>query len=219
MTSTAKLEPRYAGEFLASEANGHQSREVITVLSGSKANAGDVLGKILEGSAVGAAVGGNTGNGVLGAVTLSLGAKPGVYRLTCFAVAANAGKFLLEDPTGIQVGVVTVAVAFSAGGLAFTLADGATDFVAGDSFTITVATGSLKYVPLDPAGTDGRQTAAAIAYDVIDATLADTTGVAVVRHAEVNGAEIGWGTANGGQITQGIADLASRGILVRTGSV
>lgn len=38
----------------------------------------------------------------------------------------------------MQIGDGVVGSAFSAGGLAFTLADGATDFVAGDSFTIAV---------------------------------------------------------------------------------
>jgi hypothetical protein len=38
----------------------------------------------------------------------------------------------------VEIGNGDVAVAFSAGGLAFTLADGATDFASGDQFTITV---------------------------------------------------------------------------------
>ena len=46
--------------------------------------------------------------------------------------------FEVEDPDGILVGVGTVAVAFSAGGVAFTIADGATDFVAGSGFYVDV---------------------------------------------------------------------------------
>jgi hypothetical protein len=95
------------------------------------------------GAATAAAVAGNTGNGTMGTVTVGAGAKAGVYVLTCIEPGTNAGKFLLQDPDGIAVGVVTVAAAFSAGGLGFTLADGSTDFASGDAFTITVATNTL----------------------------------------------------------------------------
>ena len=213
---SVKSEPKYAGEFIASMANGQRSLDNITLLSGSVANPGDVLGKITNGAATPAAVAGNTGNGAHGAVTLSQGAKVGVYHLVIVEPATNAGAFIVEDPDGIIIGHGTVGVAFSAGGLAFTLADGSTDFVSGDSFTITVAAGSGKYVPIDAAGVDGRQTAAAIAYAKIDATSADTVGPAVTRSCEVNGSEIGWGTLNGGQITQGTLDLAAKGIIVRS---
>lgn len=86
-----------------------------------------------------AALGTNTGNGVMGAITVSIGAKKGDYVLTVVEPGSNVGTFIVIDPDGKQIGDGVVASAFSAGGLAFTLADGATDFVAGDSFTITVA--------------------------------------------------------------------------------
>lgn len=88
------------------------------------------------GSASSTAYAGNTGNGTMGTVTVSAGAKEGTYNLEIIEPAANAGKFSVEDPDGVIIGTGTVGVAFSAGGLAFTLADGATDFVAGDGFTI-----------------------------------------------------------------------------------
>lgn len=97
-----------------------------------------VGGVALAGTAVAAAVAGNTGNGTCGAVTVSAGAKAGVYTLTILEPGSNVGAFVVEDPDGIPIGNGDVATAFSAGGLAFTLADGATDFVAGDQFTITV---------------------------------------------------------------------------------
>lgn len=86
-----------------------------------------------------AALGTNTGNGTMGAITVTAGAKPGRYTLTIIEPGANTGTFNVIDPDGIQIGDGVVASAFSAGGLAFTLADGATDFVAGDAFAITVA--------------------------------------------------------------------------------
>lgn len=89
--------------------------------------------------AASAALGTNTGNGAMGAITVSAGAFPGRYTLTIIEPAANAGNFTVTDPNGVQIGDGTVAAAFSAGGLAFTLTDGSTDFVAGDSFAITVS--------------------------------------------------------------------------------
>lgn len=90
-------------------------------------------------SAVAAARAGNTGNGTITPTpTVGVGAKAGVYTAQAFATASNAGKFRVEDPDGIEVGVATVGVAFNRGGLQFTIADGATDFVDGDTFEITV---------------------------------------------------------------------------------
>ncbi|MCM2293042.1 hypothetical protein NAC44_11985 [Allorhizobium sp. BGMRC 0089] len=100
---------------------------------------GVVAGGTFAGTATSAAGTGNTGDGVMGAVTVSAGAKQGIYTLLIIEPAANAGTFEVTDPDGVFVDNGTVGTAFSAGGLAFTLADGATDFVAGDSFNITVS--------------------------------------------------------------------------------
>lgn len=82
----------------------------------------------------------NTGNGAMGTITVSSGAKPGTYKLQIIEPAANAGTFIVTDPDGVPISAKgTVASAFSAGGLAFTLADGGTDFVAGDGFDIVVS--------------------------------------------------------------------------------
>lgn len=99
---------------------------------------GVILGGTFAATGASAALGTNTGNGAMGAITVTAGAKAGAYTLTIIEAAANAGNFVVADPDGVQIGDGAVAAAFSAGGLAFTLADGATDFVAGDSFTITV---------------------------------------------------------------------------------
>lgn len=87
---------------------------------------------------------GNTGNGAMGAVTVTAGTRCGVYKLKIIEPAANAGTFVVFDPDGVVVSQGTVAVAFSAGGLAFTLADGAADFVAGDGFDIEVGAASFN---------------------------------------------------------------------------
>lgn len=91
--------------------------------------------------------GGNTGNGAMGAVTPSAPAKAGVYKLTIVEPGANAGIFTVTDPDGIELATGTVGVAYNNGGLAFTLADGATDFISGDQFDITVAAGAESTTP------------------------------------------------------------------------
>src|SRR5918993_1555799 len=52
-------------------------------------------------------------------------------------------------------------------------------------------TASGKYKALDPAAVDGSEVAAGILYDAVDASAADAEGVAIVRLAEVNAAELG----------------------------
>ncbi len=116
---------------------------------------GVIAGATFAATAAAVAGSGNTGNGAMGAVTVTAGAKPGVYVLEITAAAANAGAFRVTDPTGIFVDDGDVAAAFSAGGLAFTLADGATDFVVGDTFAITVTytanAGFVGLAVLNPA--------------------------------------------------------------------
>lgn len=96
-----------------------------------------------------------TGNGVmtLDATTPVLaGAKNGSYTATCVAAATNSGTFRVEDPDGYVLGDVAVGATF-ADDIKFVIADGATDFVVGDKFTIAVTTGAGR-IPLD--GTNGN---------------------------------------------------------------
>lgn len=207
----------HAGGFLIEEGNGDISREAIVLAAGSGAlRTAQVLGQILLAGATVAARPGNTGNGVFGAVTLAAGVMAGVYIVTIIEPAANAGAFTVEDPTGVTVGHGTVGVAFADGGLAFTLADGATDFIAGDQFAITVAQGSKKYVPLDPDGEDGRQHAAGILYRSVDATGADADATAIVRLATVNASDLVWPDGiTAPEQAAALADLAARNIIAR----
>lgn len=214
---TILTEGKHAAEFLVSEASGSRSRERITVLSGETLVAGAVLGRVTVGAATPAAFAGNAANtGAIASVTLSAGAKAGVYKVVIIEPATNAGKFTVEDPDGITIGSGTVGVEFAGGGLTFTVADGATDFSAGEGFTITVAAGSGKYRECDPTNTDGSQTAVAVLFDAVDAAAADRPGVAIVRDAEVNAAELSWFTgADANQKAAGLARLALAGIIGR----
>ncbi|HEY3265544.1 MAG TPA: head decoration protein [Armatimonadota bacterium] len=74
-----------------------------------------------------------------------------------------------------------------------------------------------KYTPFAPGASDGSQTAAVIAYGKVDATSADASCVVIMRYAEVNASELNWGSATAGQITTGLASLATATIFARTG--
>jgi hypothetical protein len=91
-----------------------------------------------------AKAGGNAANtGTMGTVTVSGDIPNGVYKLRITAAASNAGSFVITDESGAVIGPVgTVAVAYSFGGLAFTLADGSQDFIVGEGFDITVTGGN-----------------------------------------------------------------------------
>jgi hypothetical protein len=199
-------------DFVLSEAEGARSRENGTLLTGETVVAGQVLGEVEVGTGAAVAQAGNTGNGVMGAITVGAGAKAGVYHLEIIEPAANAGTFLIEDPDGIEVGTGNVAAAFSAGGIGFTLADGATDFVTGDGFNITVAAGSGKLRAFATANTDGSQHPRAISLYNATATGADHAVSYIARDCEVNLKSL---TYPAGQDAAVIAGLLERGIVAR----
>jgi hypothetical protein len=166
MTETYTPDKLLAGDYPA-------VTDIVTILSGQNLVRGALLGKVTIGAATPAAVAGNTGNGTLAAATVSGAAKPGVYRAVCIEPGTNLGKFTIEDPDGITVGVATVGTEFVGGGLTFTIADGSTDFASGDAFTITVAAGSGKYKQCDSTNTDGSQAPLAILAEACDASGGD----------------------------------------------
>jgi hypothetical protein len=86
-----------------------------------------------------AADGDNTGNGTFTVANPAVGAgvKAGEYVVTIVDPASDAGTFTIEDPDGVQIDSGAVASAYD-GVIKFTLADGATDFAAGDRFVVTV---------------------------------------------------------------------------------
>jgi hypothetical protein len=219
-----QTERNYLGDWLKFEADNHYSRDLVTILAGNGADrellTGMVLGKVTKGSAVGAAVAGNTGDGTITAApVVGQAAKVGVYRVVSIEPAADGGKFAVEDPDGILIGIAAVGVEFATH-LTFTITDGAADFVAGDSFTITVAAGSGKVKQIDFAAADGSNIPCGLL--LLDTTApdgADRSAVAIVRNAIVSDNGITWpagATAN--QKAAAIAQLKSAGILVREGA-
>jgi len=202
-------------------------RDVVTVYEGSEVTyqIGTVLGKTLvSGSAV-ATAGTNTGNGTMGTITVSGTAEIGTYSLRITKAASNAGDFVVVNPSGVVVGNGTVAVAYSGGGLAFTLADGATDFVVGDTFSIAV-TGTVKYKRVEATATDGSQKAAAIYVGGVTpqtsynkSTIAATTNTSVVAIVRGNalykkqGLVFGASVDTQAELDAAYAQLEAKGIL------
>lgn len=129
----------------------------------------------VETAIVSAADGGNTGNGLVTATTVIGGEivpKIGVYNLEVTEAVTNGGVFKLEDPDGNKVAgnlIMTVSGSkvFTAAGMTFTIADGSTDFAAGDKFTLTVAIDG-KTVPFAIAGVGGAQNPLMVAnFDIV----------------------------------------------------
>jgi hypothetical protein len=213
---TTLTEKLHSGGFLISEASGHRSRDNKVLITGQNLLAATVLGLISVGSASQAFAG--TGNGVLtmdATNPVRTGAKVGAYTATCITAAANSGTFRVEDPDGYVLGDVAVAATFD-DDIKFVIADGATDFIVGDKFTITIAAGSGKATQLNVAAQNGSQYAAGILLDAVDATSADKACVLIARDAEVIDAEIVWpGGITGPQKTAAIAQLAALGIVLR----
>ncbi len=205
-------ETTHAGGFILSEANGNRSRANGTLNLGQDLAAGTVLGRLLTGTP--AAGGSNTGDGTAGAVTLGADAQVGDYTLTCVAASTNSGTFTVVAPDGSSLPDLTVAVAYTSSHINLTIADGAADFIVGDTVTVTVAAGD--YTQFNQDGTDGSQIAAAILYGAVDATDSDTACALIVRDAEVISDELTWPSdITAGEQAAAEAQLEARGIILR----
>lgn len=209
---TIKTEGVYTGEFLLSEASGTRSREEVVIVAGSGIlKAGTLIALITAANALTpTAAGGNTGNGTIGSVTVTSAAITGNYLLTITEAAANAGTFEVVDPMGLPLGEGTVGMPFIGGGLTFTLADGSTDFVVDDAFTLAVLANLGEYTAYDDDGTDdGRRAASGVLFAAVDATVNDVRAVGIMRDAEVIEPLLT------GLDSNGRADLLAKGIIIR----
>lgn len=219
---TILTEGPHAGGFIVSEAANTRSRATVTIESGQDLDAGTVLGALTRDTIVVAADGGNTGAAVVTSTTVTLGdqAEVGAYTLTCTtAGSSGGGVFQVQSPSGALLAPITAGTAYAGDHISLTLPEGGggstADWAVDDVVTITVS-GSGKYTQFDQDGTDGSQIAAGIVIYPIDATAADTDCAAIVRDAEVNGAELTWpADIEVGEKTTAIAQLAALGIIVR----
>lgn len=222
----SKAEGQHAGEFILSEATWQRSRDAITVLSGENLKAGHVVGRKLVAPTVAAAValGTNTGNGTVTgqAVGANAGVRRGIYTISMIEPTAALGTFQVfwsdpsaGNPRGMLIGDGVVGTAFDSE-ITFTVNDGATDFVAGDAFTIKVTAGTYKYKEYDVADADGGQRVAGVLYEAVDATSADKAGVVLSRDAEIRKDDLIWFTgATSAQKDEAADALAALGIIAR----
>jgi hypothetical protein len=202
-------------------ANNHESligRKII-IASGNNLVRGSVIGKITTGTiSVGTVTFAGTGNGTCTKATpaYSAAALNGSYTAVCVEKTTDSGTFNVVRPNGTVDGVATVGVAYD-GQVKFTIADGSTDFAAGDAFTIPVtASGSGKYVLSTSAATDGSQTPDLILAENADATSADVSALAYARGDFITSAlTIGAGHT-AASITEG---LRTKGITLLTAIV
>lgn len=109
------------------------------------------LDTVLQSSASAIAItagGSNTGDGVAGTITQGDSAVSGTYTLTCSDASVSGSEvFTVLDPSGYPLPNLTVAAAYDNEHFAVTIADGATDFIVGDTFTVVpqvYASGSLR---------------------------------------------------------------------------
>lgn len=210
------------GDVMKTELPNRMSRDEGALASGSGVRRpGAVLGRVSIGAASSAAkAGGNTGTGTLtldAVAPIGAGAKPGVYRVRLIAAAANAGTFRVSDPDGFVLGDVAVGGTFD-GDIKFATADGATDFIVGDGFDITIAMGAGKFKPLNPTAVDGSQHAAAILLQNVDATSAEKRIVLLSRTSEVVLQALEWPEGiTSDQKNAALAALEAKGVVARMG--
>ena len=137
---------------------------------------GTILARKAVADAVTASAFTGTGDGTVTLATVVAGQDVpivGAYVLNCIVALANGGTFELVDPNGAQVaGGLTLdvgaggATVLEAGGLQFTITDGAADFVVGDTATLTVAADG-DVVIFAEAGAGGAQIPSMVlTYDV-----------------------------------------------------
>jgi hypothetical protein len=201
---------------LISEAEGSRSREESTIAASQTILPGTVLGKVVRGAITNRADVVRTGNGTIGTLSRTGAALVGAYTIRCIAAASNAGTFAVIDPNGRLLPDATVGVAY-VGEVGFTIADGSSDFVVGDTFFLDVAAGSGQYEALDLAATDGTGRAYAVALQPVTTGVGQTKQiVTVVRDAEVKADLLQWPagiTTN--QKNAALAQLAEVGLIAR----
>lgn len=221
MTLTETL---HAGGFVVSEANGFRSREQGTIALSQTLVAGQVLGAtaVVAGVTSSASADATNTSGS-GAITLDVtepvaaGAKNGRYRAVCIEPVSAGGIFAVFDPDGIEIGNVAVGATFN-NQIKFVIAD-ATDFVAGDAFSILVGVepSDKNFAALDLASVAGLQNAASILFDAV--TTDGTTkqqATLISRDAEVRASDLTWPAGiTAAQKAAALAQLAALGIIAR----
>lgn len=218
---TVLTEGLHPAEAIMSEGPRMISRANLLIAASQTILANSLLGRTAIAAAVDVTQSfAGTGNGVLtlASPAFTTDVKDGNYRAELILAAANGGTFRVTDPDGISLGDVAVGVAWTKG-VKFTIADGGTDFVLGDAFTITAAANAedFEHGAYDPTATNGLQTP--VAYAIYPATTgagASARIAGIVRHAELNGNMIAWPAGiTAAQKADALQALERRTIIVR----
>lgn len=128
-----------------------------------------------------------TGDGTCTLIEGRSGLKIGSYVLTCTVAATHGGTFSVVDPDGISLPVAVMtagagaATAIVNDQIAFTLTDGAADFIVGDYFTIAVTIDPRQVVLLDKTATDGSSAPYGVLSEDVDASAAAVRSIAYLE--------------------------------------
>ncbi len=218
-------EKLHAGAFIVQEMPGYYSRDALTVALNQTIDAGQVCGRVGVLANIQVAAAADPGNTVgSGAITMdavapvAASAQNGRYRAVCIEEAADGGTFAVFDPSGQQIGTVNVGATFD-NQIKFVIAD-ATDFKAGDAFSINVireAGADEEVKALNLAGNDGSQIASCIA--VYPAVTDGTTKKKITfltRNSEVRASDLTWPAGiTADQKATAVEQLRDAGIILR----
>lgn len=146
------------------------SREKITVLAAQELSPGSVLGQVTVATAPTTGTGVGTGNGTMTGVTAGRSTIVGTYTATCITVDTNVSTWSVKNPNGAALPAASNAIAYTSSELNFTINDGATDFIVGDTFTIAVTVGGLQHRAVSFSAVDGSARVAGLAFATYDAS-------------------------------------------------
>lgn len=176
----------YSPDQLISDARSLVTQPVL--LASGDLKRGTVLGQQTENPVQVVSGAGNTGDGVIGSITLGPAIKTGGYQLIATAIT----KFNVTSPAGDVLGVATVGTPFVHAEIALTITAGGVAFKVADSFTLNVFDAVGTYVECVRTATDGSQYPLAILVDDADATSGPVTAGAYLS-GEFNAARLIYG--------------------------
>ena len=176
----------YSPDQLISDARSLVTQPVL--LASGDLKRGTVLGQQTENPVQVVSGAGNTGDGVIGSITLGPAIKTGGYQLIATAIT----KFNVISPAGDVLGVATTGTAFVHAEITLTITAGGVAFKVADSFTLNVFDAVGTYVECVRTATDGSQFPLAILVDDADATSGPVTAGAYLS-GEFNAARLIYG--------------------------
>lgn len=171
----------YTPDQLIADSRNLVSEPILVV--GGPYKRGQVLGQRSVYPIAGFAQATNTGNGTVGALSTTKASEVGDYKLT----ATSDTVFTLVDPEGNALGNVTVGTPY-AGEIGVTVTAGATPFVVGDAFVLSVSDATGVFVASVKTATDGSADPVAILAD--DVTVNGTVSAGGYVSGEFNSAAL-----------------------------